>query len=100
MALKFADLAKPETLLVSLAIVAGSYVVLPFLGAILRPLAKTVIKGGLATTDWVSETTAGMREQMEDMVAEARSETAGPSHRSPAHSKKADVKPEPTATTS
>ena len=96
MALKFEDLAQPETLLVSVAIAAGSYVVLPMLGGILRPLAKTVIKGGMVAADWASQTAAGMQDQMGDMVAEVRSETAGHGH-TPAHPKKAE--PEPTAKT-
>jgi hypothetical protein len=93
MSLKVEDLAKPETLLVSLLLMAGSYVILPVLGGILRPVAKTAIKGGMMATDWVQTTAAEATRKARDMMDEARPETApepGPS-RKPEH--------KPTATT-
>src|SRR5689334_16906575 len=52
MALKFEDVAKPETLLVSAALALTWRFVFPVMGTILRPAAKAAIKGGLYAADW------------------------------------------------
>jgi hypothetical protein len=93
MALKIEDLAKPETLLVSLLLMAGSYVLLPVLGGLLRPVAKNVVKAGVMAADWVQATAAETMESVRDMSAEARDET-----RHAGSARKPDVKA-PAATT-
>jgi hypothetical protein len=57
---------------VGVALVAPT--VLPAVGAALRPLAKSAIKGGVMLYDSVKETVAEAGEQVNDMVAEVRSE--------------------------
>jgi len=51
--------------------------VLPAIGRALRPVAKTVIKGGIVL---YHETVAGIGELTTDLVAEAKSELEGNSH--------------------
>jgi len=51
--------------------------VLPAIGRALRPVAKTVIKGGIML---YRETVAGIGELTTDLVAEAKSELEGNSH--------------------
>lgn len=51
--------------------------VLPTIGRALRPVAKTVIKGGIML---YRETVAGIGELTTDLVAEARSELEGNGH--------------------
>jgi hypothetical protein len=58
---------------VSVALVAP--VVVPALTAGLRPLAKTLLKGGIVVDDTATEILADMGEQMSDVVAAARAET-------------------------
>ena len=57
---------------VGVALVAPT--VLPAVGAALRPLAKSAIKGGVVLYDTVKEGIAEAGEQISDMVAEVRSE--------------------------
>ena len=57
---------------VGVALVAPT--VLPAVGAALRPLAKSAIKGGVMLYDSVKETIAEAGEQVNDMVAEVRAE--------------------------
>ncbi len=59
---------------VAAAIVAPT--VLPALASGFRPLAKAAVKGGLMIYDAVKETVAEAGEQLNDLVAEARSEMA------------------------
>jgi hypothetical protein len=42
----------------------------------MRPMAKTVIKGYLAVSDRIQVTAAETRENLEDLVAEARAEAS------------------------
>ena len=49
---------------------------LSIVGGGLRPVAKQAIKLGMAAGDRLQEWTAEMREQMDDLVAEASSERA------------------------
>lgn len=58
---------------VGVALVAPT--VLPAVGAAIRPLAKSVIKGGVFLYDTVKESVAEAGEQVNDMVAEVRAET-------------------------
>ena len=57
---------------VGVALVAPT--VLPAVGAALRPLAKSAIKGGVMLYDTVKESIAEAGEQVTDMVAEVRAE--------------------------
>ena len=57
---------------VGVALVAPT--VLPAVGAAIRPLAKSVIKGGVLLYDTVKESIAEAGEQVNDMVAEVRAE--------------------------
>jgi hypothetical protein len=57
---------------VGVALVAPT--VLPAVGAALRPLAKSAIKGGVMLYDTVKEGVAEAGEQITDMVAEVRAE--------------------------
>lgn len=60
---------------VGVALVAP--VVLPAVAALMRPLAKGVIKGGLVLTDKMKEMTAEGSEQVSDLVAEVKAEHYG-----------------------
>jgi xanthosine utilization system XapX-like protein len=40
----------------------------------LRPLAKTIIKGSVSTSQWAREQMAGVTEQWQDLYAEAQHE--------------------------
>jgi hypothetical protein len=59
---------------VGVALVAPT--VLPALGAAIRPLAKSAVKGGILLYDSMKETLAEAGEQVTDMVAEVRAEVA------------------------
>jgi hypothetical protein len=56
-----------------LAIGVGAVVILPLAAPILRPLAKTAIKGGILAYQGA----AGLLEGIGDLVADAASETVG-----------------------
>ena len=62
----------------SLAIGAGvvllAPVVIPVLGAALKPLAKAVIKGSILAYEGVKVSIAETKETLEDIAAEAKSE--------------------------
>lgn len=53
-------------------------VIVPIATSILRPLAKSVIKGGILLYEKGRETGAELAETLEDLVAEARSELETP----------------------
>ena len=57
---------------VGVALVAPT--VLPAVGAAIRPLAKSAIKGGVLLYDTLKESIAEAGEQVNDMVAEVRAE--------------------------
>jgi len=48
--------------------------VVPLVGAVVRPLAKAAIKGGLIVYEMGRETVAEVREMTEDLAAEAQAE--------------------------
>lgn len=67
------------TVLVGVGVALAAPVLLPAAGAIVRPLAKGLIKGGLFVADSLRELVAEGGEQISDLVAEARAEYgAGP----------------------
>jgi hypothetical protein len=43
----------------------------------LRPLAKSVVKGGIVASDWLRNVTAESRESLRDIYEEARAESDG-----------------------
>src|SRR5438128_12206532 len=49
--------------------------ILPAAGSILRPVAKTLVKGGLVVTDGVKGVVAEASEHVNDLVAEVRAES-------------------------
>jgi len=61
-------------LLVGIGAALVAPVILPAAGAVIRPLAKGLIWGYLTATDKLKEVAAETREQVNDLVAEARSE--------------------------
>ena len=62
------------TLLVGVGVALAAPVLLPVAGAIIRPVAKGLIKGGLFVADSLKELVAEGSEQVSDLVAEARAE--------------------------
>ena len=50
--------------------------VLPTAGSVLRPVAKTLVKGALVVADGVKELAADASEQVSDLVAEARAQSS------------------------
>lgn len=64
----------------SLAVGAGvvllAPVVIPVVGAILKPLAKAVIKGGVMAYEGAKVSVAETKETIEDLAAEAKAEIA------------------------
>lgn len=85
------DLFKGPNLWVGVGIALAAPVVLPMIGAVVRPLVKTAIKGYLATTEALTPMVAGAAgqvgallaepvEQFQDLVAEAQQERAAVGH--------------------
>jgi hypothetical protein len=60
--------------LVGVGAALAAPVVVPAAAAVIRPLAKAAIWGCLAATDKIKELAAETREQVNDLVAEVRSE--------------------------
>jgi hypothetical protein len=69
------------------ALVVGS-VMAPALGRIARPIFRRMVKGGIVAQQALTGVIAGLREDVEDIVAEAKAELAStpePSHDSAPH---------------
>ena len=101
------DIFKGGNIVTGLAIGAGATIltrlVVPTVGTILRPAAKTVVKGGILAYDWGRQAVAEVSETASDMAAEARAEATHPGTATAAKpaatataAKSATVKPEPT----
>jgi hypothetical protein len=64
----------------SLAVGAGivllAPIVIPMVGAILKPLTKAIIKGGLIAYESAKVSLAETKETIEDLAAEAKAEMA------------------------
>jgi hypothetical protein len=69
----FDDILSGGNWVTGLAIGVGAVVILPLAAPILRPLAKTAIKGGILAYQGA----AGLFEGIGDLVAEAAAETGG-----------------------
>ena len=44
----------------------------------LRPVAKTIVKGGIVASDWLRNVTEESRESLQDLYEEAKAERARP----------------------
>jgi len=64
------------TLLIGVGVALVAPVLIPAAGAVVRPVAKELIKGGLLVVDSVRELLAEGQEQLSDLTAEARAEYA------------------------
>jgi len=80
------------TLLIGVGVALAAPILLPAAAAGLRPLTKTLIKGGLYVADSVKELMAEASEQLSDMVAEVKAEQTAEAAASSAVSA-AEVKP-------
>jgi len=67
-----------SNLLIGAAAVVLAPIVVPTVFAGLRPVSKTLVKGGVMVYDKAREMVAEAGEQMSDLVAEARAELAAP----------------------
>lgn len=72
----FEDMFKGGNVATGLAIGVGMAVAAPLIGAILRPLAKTVVKAGVVAYDQGRAAVAELNERSGDIVGEARAELA------------------------
>jgi len=67
-----------ESLLANALIVVGAVllapVIVPAVAGGLRPVVKTLVKGGIMVTDKVNSLVAEAGEQFDDLIAEVRSE--------------------------
>src|ERR1700761_5451909 len=72
------DMLKGGNIVTGLAIGVGSVIVAPLivpaLTGLLRPVAKTAIKGGIVVYDWGRQAAAQVGEATSDMVAEVRAD--------------------------
>ncbi len=64
------------TVLIGVGVALAAPVLLPAAGAVIRPVAKELIKGGLFVMDSMRELLAEGQEQLSDLAAEARAEYA------------------------
>ncbi len=71
------------TVLIGLGVALAAPTLLPTVGAIIRPVAKGLIKGGLYIADSLQELVAEGSEQISDLVAEVKAEHAATTNVSP-----------------
>jgi hypothetical protein len=67
-----------SNLLIGAAVIVLAPVVVPAVLTGMRPVAKTLVKGGVMAYDKTREMVAEVGEQMSDLVAEARAELTAP----------------------
>jgi hypothetical protein len=67
-----------SNVLIGAAVVVLAPIVVPAVLTGMRPVAKTLVKGGILVFDKAREMVAEVGEQMSDVVAEARAELAAP----------------------
>ena len=67
MAFDIGDVLKGENLLTTAAVGVGIYLLSP----LLRPLAKTAIKGGIVAYDWAANTVTEVMEEAREAAGEA-----------------------------
>ena len=70
MAFDIGDVLKGENLLTTAAVGVGIYLLSP----LLRPLAKTAIKGGIVAYDWAANTVNEVMEEAREVAGEATAE--------------------------
>ena len=73
----FNDVLKGGNIVTGLAIGVGFALLAPVVKPLIRPIAKSAIKAGLAAYDQGRIALAELSEQTSDVVAEARSEMEG-----------------------
>jgi hypothetical protein len=66
-----------SNVLIGVGVALVAPIIVPALAGGLRPLAKTVVKGGMMAYNKGMEIIAEANEQVSDLVAEVRSELAG-----------------------
>ena len=72
----FGTSMNPTTLAVGAGAVLLAPIILPFVAGVLRPVAKTAIKGGLIAYEKAKVLTTEAMESLEDLAAEAKNEAA------------------------
>src|SRR5215831_19308332 len=82
-----------STVLLGLGVAMVAPTVLPSLASGLRPLAKTLVKGGVTLYDAAKEGIAEAGEQLNDLVAESRAEMANGSRSMHRESDQAEARP-------
>ena len=60
------------TVLVGIGVAVAAPILLPAVGAVIRPVTKGLIKGGLALADSLQEVIAEGGEQLSDLIAEVQ----------------------------
>jgi hypothetical protein len=63
-----------STVLIGVGVAIAAPVLLPAVGAVVRPVVKGLVKGGLLVADSLKELAADGAKQVGDLVAEAKSE--------------------------
>jgi hypothetical protein len=71
------DVLKGGNLMTGLAIGVGALIAWPLVGPVVRPLAKTIIKGGVMAYRQAEQLYAGAVEGVGDIIAEAQQEVGG-----------------------
>jgi hypothetical protein len=66
----------PSSLAMGAGIVLLTPIVIPILGSLLKPMAKSLIKGGLLAYEGAKVSLAETKETLEDLTAEAKAEMA------------------------
>jgi len=67
----------PGSIAIGAGVVLLTPVVLPIIGAIIKPMAKAVIKGSLIAYEGAKVSIAETKEALEDITAEAKAEVGG-----------------------
>lgn len=70
-------------MLVGIGVAVAAPILLPAVGAVIRPVAKGLIKGGLYIADSLQEVIAEGSEQLSDLIAEVQAERTAASAASP-----------------
>lgn len=64
------------TVLIGVGVALAAPALIPAVGAVIRPVAKGIIKGGLYIADSLQEIAAEGGEQLSDLIAEVQAERA------------------------
>jgi hypothetical protein len=67
-------------LAVGIGVAVVGPLIAPMIAGVLRPAAKTLIKGGIYAYDRAHEAVAQLNDAAGDMIAEARTEAQKPAH--------------------